>query len=69
MKRIDTEGYIWDSDIMAKDYSAQQRDIYIAKSLNDIMNYLENDIKDMLKEMVEKEINNRFELLDIREKE
>ncbi len=64
MKRIEIEGYEWDSD-GSKDYHARERDICIAKALNNIMDYLEND----LQKMVEKEIQNRFELLDIREKE
>jgi len=37
----------------------------IADGLNEIMDYLENDLKKEIKEMVVKEINNRFEILDL----
>ncbi len=37
----------------------------IADGINEIMDYLEKDMEKKIKEMVVKEINNRFEILDL----
>jgi len=37
----------------------------IARGINEIMDYLENDLKEDIKEMAVREINNRFEILDL----
>ncbi len=60
MERIKIEG-----KISVECSSEHRQNRLIAEGINEIMDYLENDLKKEIKEMVVKEINNRFEILDL----
>jgi hypothetical protein len=61
MKRIDFD----DGKYRIAEIKALHQNRMIAEGINEIMDYLENDLKKEIKEMVVKEINNRFEILDL----
>lgn len=61
MKRIDFD----DGKYRIAEINALYQNRLIAEGINEIMDYLENDLKKEIKEMVVKEINSRFEILDL----
>ena len=64
MNKIDMNDPCWDC-YKSSDWASGSRDRDIAKCLNGIVDYLENDLKKEIKEMAVREINNRFEMLDL----
>ena len=65
MKKIDMKGKHWGSDARSQSYAKLLRDKDIAKCLNSIIDYLENDFKEEIESIIEKKIENRFEILDL----
>jgi hypothetical protein len=65
MNKIDMDGINWDGTRLPGHRASEGRDKEIAECLNGIVDYLENDFKKEIREMAEKEINNRFEILDL----
>jgi len=65
MNKIDITKDHWGFGTRTKISAKFVREEDIARCLNSIVDFLENDLKKEIKEMVVKEINNRFEILDL----
>ncbi len=68
MKKINFKKRIWEynyNDLTMGKLDEIERTIEIAESINSIIDYLENDLDKKLKKIIEKEIENRFEILDL----
>lgn len=71
MKKINLKGVEWEPDdthcknsLLNRMFHIE-RDVQIAESINSIIDFLENDLDKKLKDIIEKEIESRFDILDL----